>query len=359
MPISHSGRAAIRGVLGLASAVATLAIFAAIIGACGSKSKGSSFDGQGGPDGSSPLGDGGAPSFQDSGLGPADVFYSNDAFFATDPPPCVCPIDGGPMDCNVDGGPGGTPMCPADKNREGCPCATVGQMEPCWPGLRANRGIGDCKDGVTTCMMLGEQGRGWGPCVGAVLPIDGGTAAEECKCFSTGEWAIANVSPCLESEQGSAMQYALSTYLVGMTPTCPMESNPPPFPAPTQDWSTDSLTVDCAGNFNLCFTIKAGMASAPSPSDCTVAQVCIDAEYATKNVMQQLPDLPGWAGMDSTCATQFYNSGGYGEMSVQGKAVDCESIDNGMGAPFVFEVVPYCPINNPPAGCQNGGTGSF
>jgi hypothetical protein len=151
---------------------------------------------------------------------------------------------------------------------------------------------------------------------------------------------------------------AVSTYLVGMTPTCPTESSPPPYSAPSQDWSTDTLNIDCAGNFNLCYTIKAGNSMSPSPSDCTVVQVCIDGQYAMKGVVQTLPPLPGWAGTDLACAQQFNTSGGYGEMTVQGKSIDCETVDNGMGGPRVFNVIPYCP-NPPPPGCQNGSTGTF
>ena len=54
-----------------------------------------------------------------------------DAFFADDPPPMVCLPDGtmGPPP-EI---PGGTPECPDDKNREGCPCTNLGQQAACWP----------------------------------------------------------------------------------------------------------------------------------------------------------------------------------------------------------------------------------
>ena len=361
MPLSSKGRA-VGGVM------VSLLVFAGFMEACGSSSSGgNNFNTTNGggkmdsgttlmtvPDGSTFVNNG------DGGFNePGDAsFYSNDAFFAMDPPPCVCPIDGGPMDCNVDGGPGGTPMCPDDKNREGCPCGPVGTKAACWPGLRANRNLGDCKDGVTTCEMQNESELAWGPCVGAVLPVDGGTGPEACTCFSAGTWDIANISPCFEMENGSSAEYAVSTVLSGMTVMCPTESSPPPFPTPTAPWSTDSLTVDCAGDFKLCYTIKAGMASAPSPSDCTVVQVCVQGAYAMANVMQALPSLPGWAGTDPTCSATFVNSGGYGEMSVVGTAENCTQIGS-TAAPLVFNRIPYCPLNNPPAGCSNGGTGMF
>jgi hypothetical protein len=354
--------------MGLGGLLASLVAFAIIIGACGSKSSGNTFnepDG-GGRDGGSnppPVGDGSIfTNNGDAKFGPEldGGFYSNDAFFASDPPPCVCPLDGGPMNCNVDGGPGGTPMCPDDKNREGCPCDTVGMMAPCWPGLRANRNLGDCKDGTTTCIMSGEQSKAWGPCVGYVLPTPGATTgAAACKCFSGGEWAISNLGPCFETD-GTGATYALSSTLSGTMLVCPMETTNGPYPAPTADWATDTLNVDCAGTFNLCYTIKAGNAMAKTASDCTVAQVCTKGPYPTKGVTVPFPDLPGWAGSNSTCAAQFVATGGYGEMSVTGESITCQVVDNpDSGGPLVFQTVSYCPLMNPPPNCQNGGSGMF
>jgi len=76
------------------------------------------------------------------------------------------------------------------------------------------------------------------------------------------------------------------------------------------------------------------------------------------NVVTTLPDLPAWQGMDVACAQQFATSGGYGEMSVYGESVRCETI-GGKAQPYVFGRNPYCPLVNPPAGCVSGGSGSF
>ncbi len=362
MPISDSRRAAVRGLVGFGSLVATIASFALVIEACGSKSSGANAFNmmQTGKDsGKSPFNvpDGSVLGGGDGGFGNTpDAFYGADAFFAMDPPLMYCPADAGPANGGV---PGGTPMCPSDKNREGCPCDTVGMTAACWPGLRANRNLGQCKDGTTTCVMSGEQTKAWGPCMGYVLPTPGATTgAAACKCFSGGEWAISNLSPCFITD-GTNATYAVSSTLSGMTINCPMEMSNGPYPAPSASWATDTLKVDCAGTFNLCYTIKAGNAMMKMPSDCTVVQVCSKDLYAMKNVVQNFPDLPGWAGADATCAATFVASGGYGEMSVQGESITCDVVDNGMGAPLVFQTVSYCPLVNPPANCQNGGSGMF
>ena len=90
-----------------------------------------------------------------------------DAFFEDDPPPRMCLPDGSMTEPML---PGGTPDCPADKNREGCRCDVVGETGTCWPGLRVDRERGICRDGTTTCMPYDEFGGAWGPCEGYVLP---------------------------------------------------------------------------------------------------------------------------------------------------------------------------------------------
>jgi hypothetical protein len=358
MPISDKGHAVTA--MGVGGLIAAVVAFAIVIGACGSSSGGNTFNGQNSKDGggTNPTdasifnnGDGTFGNSTDS-----SGFYGADAFFAMDPPLMYCPADAGPAN---GGTPGGTPMCPDDKNREGCPCDPVGMTAACWPGLRAQRGVGQCKDGVTTCIMSGEQTKAWGPCVGDVLPTPGATTgAAACKCFSNGEWAISNLSPCFETD-GTGATYALSSTLNGSMIVCVMETTNGPYPAPSADWATDTLKVDCAGTFNLCYTIKAGNAMMKTASDCTVGQVCTKGLYSVKNVVQNFPSLPGWAGMDATCAAKFVASGGYGEMSVQGESITCDVIDNGAGQPLVFQTVSYCPLTNPPPNCQSGGSGMF
>ena len=300
-----------------------------------------------------------------SGLGTPDVNYGADAFFATDPPPKYCGFDGGapPMT------PGGTPMCPSDKNREGCPCPGEGMTAACWPGLRVDRGIGQCKDGTTTCTTTGEGlMQVWGPCVGYVLPTAGASAgAPACKCFSSGQWNLSNLSPCFIN-YSSGQTYAVSSTLSGNTINCPSgPDTPPPVPAAGVPWSTDTLKVDCEGQFTLCYTIKAGSAMSPSPSDCVVGQACVSGDYTTANQVQAFPPLPGWVGADPACAAQFESTGGYGEMTVRGLSEYCEPIGamDG-GAPAVFNRVSYCPAacqTNPMAAgcanCQSGGSGMF
>ncbi len=338
----------------------------AVAAACGSSSSSNTFGNDGGGPDSTIGGEGGIFGGDSSGGGMRDNYIDPDAFWAMDPPPMWCGPDGG---APAPPPPGGTPDCPDDKNREGCPCTTPGMMAPCWPGLRANRGLGICKDGTTTCIMENEFTKVWGPCVGYVLPEPGATqGAAACKCFSGGQWAIANLSPCfiMYSTGGT---YAVSTYIdsTGMA-QCPQNpgNTPPPMPQPGTTWSTDTLKVDCAGHYKLCYTLKAGSAADAGPNDCVVASVCSEADYTMPNMVQPFPDLPAWVGTDPTCAAQFATSGGYGEMSVIGLSVRCDVVDNGMGAPYVFNKVQYCPLscNTNPSGpgcmnCMQGGSGMF
>lgn len=303
--------------------------------------------------------------------GPPPVAPNPEAFWADDPPPQLCLPDGGMgPDPEV---PGGTPECPDDKNREGCRCDTPGETASCWPGLRVNRNRGICHDGVTTCQAYDEFSGVWGPCEGAVLPVEGVTLGPQaCECFSQGRWAIQNLSPCFVDYGGGAY-YAVSTF-VGSSGNaqCPtsLSSTPPPAPEPGVAWSGDSLTVDCAGRFNLCYTLRAGDFAAPSSSDCVVARVCTgDVWYPEAGAELVLPDLDGWSSSDSACATQFATTGGYGEMSVIGRSIECEEIDDGSGGEYVFNRVNYCPLacstgGDVPDGvdctaCMMGGSGSF
>lgn len=291
-----------------------------------------------------------------------DAVPNPDAFWVEDPPPMECLEDGTMRP--LEDPPGGTPECPDDKNREGCPCDTPGEMAPCWPGLRVNRNRGICMDGTTTCEPFDEFMGVWGPCVGAVLPVDGvDLGPQACRCFSQGRWELDNLSPCFITYNPGGV-YAVSTN--ASTGQCGTADGPPPTP-PTPTWSANRLTVDCEGRFDLCYTLKAGDAESPSASDCTVARVCTgEFWYATRDQVQELPDLPSWVGSDTACAQQFMDSGGYGEMSVLGLSVECDPIDDGMGGEYVFNRVNYCPLScnmNPTAPeCQNcmmGGSGMF
>jgi len=290
---------------------------------------------------------------------------SADAFYVNDPPPKYCGPDGGwtapPL-------PGGTPECPSDKNLQGCPCTKKGATAACWPGLRKNRNRGICKDGVTTCEFYGETQLRWGACQGHVLPTVGATkGAEACTCFSKGQWEIKNSAPCFVNYP-NGQTYAVSTFVDSSgKATCPknLSATPPPKPEAGQVWSANTLTVDCTGQFKLCYTIKAGDATKPAATDCVLAQSCTDAWYATKGAPQDLPPLPGWSSNDPACADTFDKLGGYGEMSVTGISVECEPIDDN-GKPLVFHRITYCPLkcNTQPTlpecvSCGNGASGGF
>lgn len=297
----------------------------------------------------------GNETFVDAGLGDAPA-YSNEDIWADDPPPQWCGPDGG---ASPPPSPGGTPECPDDKNREGCPCKTLGEVKPCWPGRRVNRQLGICVDGTTRCGAKGELDRAWGKCEGYVLPLKDATKGKAaCKCFSQGQWKLDVVTPCFVGP-------GLGSFVTSSNEQC---SNGAPSNAlPTEPWTTNSLTVDCAGHFKLCYTLKVADPKNPAVSDCTLTSVCTEADYVTPNVPQAFPPLPGWVSNDQTCVERaIAGERLYGEMSVIGKSVLCDTIDDS-GKPLVFTVLNYCPpkcgANPTDPECQNckatGGNGSF
>jgi len=189
----------------------------------------------------------------------------------------------------------------------------------------------------------------------------GGTP--ECPCdFSGGRWLLENPSPCtIFNERGE---------IVGMVSTkldasCPVIVAGAPV-AHEGPWSLNSLQVDCAGQFELCYALKAGNADDPKPEDCLVARVCTQVWYPEADVKMTLPALDGWTATDLTCAQRFNDSGGYGEMTVLGESVECDVIDDGGGQPYAFSRSPYCapdcrdnPDREDCKRCSQGGAGGF
>lgn len=349
---------------GLLGGALLLGSVAALVIACGSSSDSTfnegqpasnvSFENEGGVLGSS----GADPGGPDSGN-----------LYANDPPPKWCGPGGDPAPPP----PGGTEQCPDDKNLPGCGCNKVGEKAKCWTGLRKHRGLGVCKDGETTCIQKNETESVWGPCVGEVLPTPGATkGAAACGCFSAGQWNIENLTPCTYKFCSPACQFATtSAYQDGTGASQCGSTNPPT--QPTQDWSKDTLKVDCAGHFKLCLRIRAGVFETPSPNDCILGEVCTEDDYKVANVVQPWKNLPGWLGKDSACSQKWFEtpdnvSPGYAEMIVKGQSVRCDPIDDGNGGDLIFNRVKYCPQScNDPANaktpecvaCQQAGSGSF
>jgi hypothetical protein len=295
-----------------------------------------------------------------------------EAFWEMDPPPMQCLQDGTRK--AIGEPPNGTLECPSDKNREGCACPNVGETAPCWPGLRANRNRGICMDGTTTCEPYMEFGGAWGECKDYVLPdpwVSSGPGT--CRCFSEGTWEIDNLSPCFITDPRDSSIYAISTFIGpgGMSgcpmlePVNPLSPPSPPTPPPNP-WSTSRLTIDCAGQFEVCYTIKAGDVMNPAPTDCVLVRSCASVWYQEAGKTQEMPELPGWASPDAVCAKMFQDGGGYGEMTVKGLSVECDEVDDGAGNEYVFDRRGYCPsiCNTDPMApgcdrCAQGGSGNF
>lgn len=321
------------------------------------------------PDGGAVEGDGGMDSGQfgnpdpndrlEAGVVDYDATTNPDAFFVNDPPPPYC----GPDDMHMVETPTGSLACPSDKNREGCPCPEAGMQAPCWPGKRLNREHGICQDGTALCTDTIEFGLRWGACQGYVLPVEGATTGPDaCRCFSSGMWKLSNLSPCIY--RGTDTWLYSSKLNEDGTLNCGVASEPPALPEGI--WSTSTLNVDCAGQFTLCFTIKAGDVNNPSPDDCVVMETCHDVFYEEARVDQMLPDLPSWRSLDNACARDFDMRGGYGEMSVLGESIECDEIDDGSGGRYIFHRTNYCPPScqmTPDAPgcteCRTGGSGEF
>jgi len=312
--------------------------------------------------GKDPFGNADGNGRRDAAQYPADAEITADAFFANDPAPLMC----GPEGMQSAEPPGGTPNCPDDKNREGCPCADEGEKAACWPGKRVNRDHGICKDGMTTCSRTPEFGLRWASCEGYVLPKENAVAGPDaCDCFSSGLWNLSNLAPCIfHSTTGKT--YLYSSKLTADNKIDCGSNIPEPPPVPDGDWSKSVLNVDCAGEFELCYAIKAGDVQSPRANDCVIMQHCEQVFYMTASVDQALPSLPAWSSTEPECAGQFERSGGYGEMTVKGRSVECDVVDDGDGNPYVFHRTDYCPPScqeTPDAPgcreCQTGGSGMF
>jgi len=288
--------------------------------------------------------------------GPRDA--SADAFFINDPAPPQCGPDGERSEADVNED---LPECPSDKNREGCPCEKPGEKVPCWPGKRINRGHGQCTDGVTTCRRNGEFDPSWGPCEGYVLPERGaseGPAA--CRCFSSGQWMLENLVPCIYEGEDGAVRVTSSIPDDDQGFRCNGDT------LPAEAWSGSTLKVDCAGQYELCYTIKAGDVEHPRAGDCVLHRMCMETWYGEPGQAQRLPDLPAWRAQDADCMRLFVARGGYGEMSVHGLSSECDDVDNGKGAPYIFKRTRYCSTRcaSQPGlpeckACGTGGSGQF
>ncbi len=331
-------------------ALGALASVAFVVVACGSSADSTFAD----PNASS----GGFGS--DGGFGINEKPDSGD-LLANDPFPQTC----GANAPKPPPAPGGTLDCPDDKNKPGCSCTTVGEEAACWTGLRAKRNLGVCKDGRTKCFQKDETSRAWGPCEGQVGPEDGKTrGAQACKCFSLGKWKLKNLVPCIQNYcttvpdggqcEGDNVTTAFAVSSVDNSPaSCADQALTPPPKAPAVQWTTDTLTVDCAGHYRLCYEIKAGDFANPQATDCSIAKpVCVEADYLKAGVEQAFPPLAAWVSSDpaeQACVKKWNVTGGYGEMRVMGESELCDKIDNGTGGSYVFNRIKYCsPI------CRNG-----
>jgi hypothetical protein len=197
----------------------------------------------------------------------------------------------------------------------------------------------------------GASGVGGGATSGAGGSASNGAGGGDptCGCFDNTRWDIDNLSPCYfttTSSNGTMTTVVVSTDATTMM--CPASASMPP----TAPWSTDSFETDCAGQYHLCITLKAGDPNAPQSTDCVIEKDCVDVDLAAANTLQMAPDLPGWlaSGATPACVDQFINMGGYGLLTADG-TVSCGQVSSQIG------VITYCPSDcsgaNPPPACAN------
>ena len=86
------------------------------------------------------------------------------------------PSSAGGADPTGGGGTTGFSCADGAQDSAGCACPSVDQKHACYTADPKTRNVGPCKDGVQVCTTTGELGALWGPCSGAITPVD-----EACK----------------------------------------------------------------------------------------------------------------------------------------------------------------------------------
>jgi hypothetical protein len=188
---------------------------------------------------------------------------------------------------------------------------------------------------------------------------DAGASAACTTCVMHGQWALANLSPCIVASPSpdggpDLVSAVVSTTFAGGAVQCPSDLSV----APSTPWSSDTVKVDCPGHYRFCFTFKAGSAATPSAADCTIVTACAEDDAPQGGVVQTWAPVESWRAASAPaleCARRFQDTGGYGEMSVSGQATGCGSVDR------VVNRVSYCPqrcnFNPSASGCETCGAG--
>ena len=173
-------------------------------------------------------------------------------------------------------------------------------------------------------------------------------AGADCPCrLAT---VIDNLALCVSPTTAFASTHVYSTFWNDLTREPECEPWRAPQPVPAIPWSKLRISSQCAGNGQLCVTLKAGQENNLSPDDCLLTTQCTAFDYTTPGQVAELAPLGAWVAESSECALRYEQLGGYLEFRVDSAQLGC-----GMSADDVTRVAvcpTRCEADPTAAGCE-------
>ena len=142
---------------------------------------------------------------------------------------------------------------------EGCPCS-AGDVQPCFVGPPARRGVGACVDGSQTCMRGLEFAAYWGDCKGGIKPGD-----EVCDGLDN------DCNGCADDLQGCTPQW-----------TCPGSNDPrTPTGTPLSPYTLRGRDFFSGAAASWSWTVQGGPCDALTPNSPSFTLTGANQETAT------------------------------------------------------------------------------